>query len=557
MESILVAILAIVSGLAGGYVVGSRRGQVAREEIERTIREEAKAEAERIIRRAQEEAEEIRKKAEKFEREAEEKYEELRKKAILEAKEEVLKERERLEEELKEKRKELAELEKRLLRREEYLDKRESTLDKREENLDRRAEFLDKLETELEEKRAEVEKLEAELLEKEVKLSQLLDEELKKLEEISGMTKEEAVEELLRRMEEEVRRDLAVRYKRIEEEFEQTAERRAKKILATTIQRLATDTVAETTVSVVDLPNNEMKGRIIGREGRNIRAFELATGVDLIIDDTPEAVTISCFDPVRREIARIALERLVADGRIHPARIEEVVEKVKQEIEQEMLSAAEEVLFELGIDNVHPELKKLLGRLKFRTSYGQNVLQHVKEVAYLAGMIAAEIGADVQLAKRAGLFHDIGKAVTHEVEGSHAIIGADILKKYGEPEAVVNAAAAHHGEVEFTTVESVCAATADALSAARPGARRESLEAYIKRIEKLESIAESFPGVMKAFAIQAGREVRIMVEPDKITDEEAAFLAHQISKKIEEEVQYPGQIKITVIRETRAVDYAK
>ena len=557
MESILVAILAIVSGLAGGYVVGSRRGQVVREEIERKIREEAKAEAERILKRAQEEAEEIRKKAERFEKEAEEKYEELRKKAILEAKEEVLKERERLEAELREKRKELADLEKRLLRREEYLDKRESTLDKREENLDRRAEFLDKLEAELEEKKAEVERLEAELLEKEVKLSQLLDEELKKLEEISGMTRDEAVEELLRRMEEEVRRDLAVRYKKIEEEFEQTAERRAKKILATTIQRLATDTVAETTVSVVDLPNNEMKGRIIGREGRNIRAFELATGVDLIIDDTPEAVTISCFDPVRREIARIALERLVADGRIHPARIEEVVEKVKQEIEQEMLSAAEEVLFELGIDNVHPELKKLLGRLKFRTSYGQNVLQHVKEVAYLAGMIAAEIGADVQLAKRAGLFHDIGKAVTHEVEGSHAIIGADILKKYGEPEAVVNAAAAHHGEVEFTTVESVCAATADALSAARPGARRESLEAYIKRIEKLESIAESFPGVMKAFAIQAGREVRIMVEPDKITDEEAAFLAHQISKKIEEEVQYPGQIKITVIRETRAVDYAK
>ena len=557
MELILVAVLAIVSGFAGGYVVGSKRGQVVREEIERKIKEEARQEAERIIQRAVEEAEEIRKKAEKFEREAGEKYEELRKKAVLEAKEEVLKERERLEEELKEKKRELAELEKRLLRREEYLDKRESTLDKREENLDKRSEFLDRLEAELEEKRAEVEKLEAELLEKEVKLSQLLDEELKKLEEISGMTKEEAVEELLRRMEEEVRRDLAVRYRKIEEEFEQTAERRTKKILATTIQRLATDTVAETTVSVVDLPNNEMKGRIIGREGRNIRAFELATGVDLIIDDTPEAVTISCFDPVRREIARIALERLVADGRIHPARIEEVVEKVKQEIEQEMLSTAEEVLFELGIDNVHPELKKLLGRLKFRTSYGQNVLQHVKEVAYLAGMIAAEIGADVQLARRAGLFHDIGKAVTHEIEGSHAIIGADILKKYGEPEAVVNAAAAHHGEVEFTTVESVCAATADALSAARPGARRESLEAYIKRIEKLESIAESFPGVMKAFAIQAGREVRIMVEPDKITDEEAAFLAHQISKKIEEEVQYPGQIKITVIRETRAVDYAK
>ncbi len=557
MELILVAVLAILTGLAVGYVVGIKKGHVEREEIERKIKEEANREAERILKKAQEEAEELKNKAHKLFKEAEEKFEEMRREALLQAKEEVLKEKEKLEEELKEKRKELSELEKRLLRREEYLDKRESTLDKREENLDRRADFLDRLEAELEEKRTEVEKLEAELLEKDMKVTQLIEEELKKLEEISGMTREEAQEELMRRMEEEVKRDLAVRFKRMEEELEQNVEKRARKVLATTIQRLATEVVAETTVAVVDLPNNEMKGRIIGREGRNIRAFELATGVDLIIDDTPEAVTISSFDPVRREIARIALERLVADGRIHPARIEEVVEKVREEIDQEILNAAEEILFELDIDNVHPELKRLLGKLKFRTSYGQNVLQHVREVAYLSGMIAAEIGADVQLARRAGLFHDIGKAVTHEVEGSHAIIGADILKKYGEPEAVINAAAAHHGEVEFTTVESVCAATADALSAARPGARRESLEAYIKRIEKLESIAESFPGVMRAFAIQAGREVRIMVEPDRITDEEAAFLAHQISKKIEEEVQYPGQIKITVIRETRAVDYAK
>ena len=557
MELIIVAIMAVISGLAIGYLIGTKKSQVEKEKIEQKIKEEARAEAERLIERAKEEARELKEKAEKLLTEAREKFEEMRRQALLSAKEEVLKEKEKLEEELKEKRRELSELEKRLLRREEYLDKRESTLDKREENLDKRAEFLEKVEAELEEKRAEVEKLEAELLEKEMKVNQLIEEEIKKLEEISGMTREEAQEELMKRMEDEIRKDLAIKYKKIEEEFETTADRKARKILATTIQRLATDTVAETTVSVVDLPNNEMKGRIIGREGRNIRAFELATGVDLIIDDTPEAVTISSFDPVRREIARIALERLVADGRIHPARIEEVVEKVKEEIDQEILNAAEEVLFELGIDNVHPELKKLLGKLKFRTSYGQNVLQHAKEVAYLAGMIAAEIGADQQLAKRAGLFHDIGKAVTHEVEGSHALIGADILKKYGEPEAVVNAAAAHHGEVEFTTIESVCAATADALSAARPGARRESLEAYIKRIEKLESIAESFPGVMKAFAIQAGREVRVMVEPDRITDEEAAFLAHQISKKIEEEVQYPGQIKITVIRETRAVDYAK
>jgi ribonuclease Y len=557
MESILVAIFAVLSGLAGGYVVGTKKGQKVKEDLEREILERAEKKAQEIVESAKQKAEETQERAERILEEAKSQYEEMKKKALLEAKEELLKERERIEEELKEKRKEVAELEKRLLRREEYLDKRESTLDKREENLDKRAEFLDRLEAELEEKRAEVEKLEAELLEKDVQLSKLIEEETKKLEEIAQMSREEAKEELMKKMEEEIRRDLAVRYKRIEEEFEQSVEKKARKILATTIQRLATDAVAETTVTVVDLPNNEMKGRIIGREGRNIRAFELATGVDLIIDDTPEAVTISCFDPVRREIARIALERLVADGRIHPARIEEVVEKVQQEIEQEILNAADEVLFELGIDGVHPELKKLLGRLKFRTSYGQNVLQHVKEVAYLASMIASEIGADPQLAKRAGLFHDIGKAVTHEVEGSHAIIGAEILKKYGEPEAVVNAAAAHHGEVEFTTVESVCAATADALSAARPGARRESLEAYIKRIEKLESIAESFPGVMKAFAIQAGREIRIMVEPDKISDEEAAFLAHQISKKIEEEVQYPGQIKITVIRETRAVDYAK
>jgi len=481
----------------------------------------------------------------------------MKRRAYLQGKEEALKEKERLEEEVKEKRRELSELERRLLRREEYLDKREQALDKREENLDRRTEFLDRLEAELEGKKEELERLEAELLERDIKTKRLMEEELERLERIAGMSREEAREELMRRMEEDVRKELAVRYRRMEEEFEQNLEKKTRRLLATVIQRLATDVVAETTVSVVDLPNNEMKGRIIGREGRNIRAFELATGVDLIIDDTPEAVTISSFDPVRREIARIALERLVADGRIHPARIEEVVEKVKREIEQEILASAEEVLFELGISDVHPELKKLLGKLKFRTSYGQNVLQHAKEVAYLAGMIAGEIGADVQLAKRAGLFHDIGKAVTHEVEGSHSLVGGDVLRKYGEPEAVVNAAEAHHGEVEFTTIESVCAAVADALSAGRPGARRESLEAYIKRIEKLESIAESFPGVMKAFAIQAGREVRIMVEPDRITDDEAVFLAHQISRKIEEEVQYPGQIKVTVIRETRAVDYAR
>ncbi|OMH40840.1 ribonuclease Y [Desulfurobacterium indicum] len=527
------------------------------ERIREQIRNEAKEEAERLIKRAKEEAEDIKRKAETILKEAQSKVDEIRREALLHAKEKVQLEKEKIEEELKEKRKELQEFEKRLLKREEFLDKRETSLDKREENLDRRAEFLERVEKELEEKKAELQELEEKLSDRELELARLIESEIQKLEEISGMTKEEAEEELLRRMEEEIKRELAVRYKKMEEEFEFMAERRARRILSTAIQRLATEHVAETTVAVVDLPNNEMKGRIIGREGRNIRAFELATGVDLIIDDTPEAVAISCFDPVRREVARIALERLVADGRIHPARIEEVVEKVREEIEQEIIATGEETLFELGISNVHPELIKLLGSLKFRTSYGQNVLQHVKEVAYLASMLAAEIGADVELAKRAGLFHDIGKAVSHETEGSHAAVGAEILKRYGEPDEVINAAASHHGEVEAKYVEAVLAQVGDALSAARPGARRESLEAYIKRIEKLESIAESFPGVSKAFAIQAGREVRIMVEHDKITDEEAALLAHQIAKRIEEEVQYPGQIKITVIRETRAVDYAK
>ncbi len=557
MELIIVAILAIFAGLAIGFLLGTRKAKVDFEKLEEKVKKEAKEEANRIISIAKEEAKSIKREASVLLKEAQERLDSIKREALIRAREELQQERNKLEEEIREKRKELQEFERRLMKREEYLSRKESTLDRREENLDRRSEFLEKLEKEMEEKKAELGKLEAELLEKDMKLSQMIDQEIEKLESIAKMTREQAREELLKRMEEEASRDLALRFKRIEEEFESKAERTAKKILTTAMQRLASEQVAETTVSVVDLPNNEMKGRIIGREGRNIRAFELATGVDLIIDDTPEAVTLSSFDPVRREIARISLERLVADGRIHPARIEEVVEKVKQEIEYEIQNAGEETLFELGIANVNPELVKLLGKLKYRTSYGQNVLQHSKEVAYLSEMIAAEIGANAEIAKRAGLFHDIGKAVSHEIEGSHAIVGAEILKKYGEPPEVINAAAAHHGEVEFKYIESVIAQIGDALSAARPGARRESLEAYIKRIEKLESIAESFPGVLRAFAIQAGREVRIMVEHDKITDEEAALLAHQIAKRIEDEVQYPGQIKITVIRETRAVDYAK
>ena len=557
MELIIVAILAIFAGLAIGFLIGTRKAKVDFEKIEEKVKKEAKEEADRIINLAREEAKSIKREANLLLKEAQEKVNSIKREALVQAREELQSERKKLEEEIREKRKELQEFEKRLLKREDYINRKEFSLDRREENLDRRSEFLEKMEKEIEEKKAELGKLEAELLEKDMKLSQLIDQEIEKLESIAKMTKEQAREELLRKMEEEASKDLAVRFKKIEEEFESKAEKTARKILTTVMQRLASEQVAETTVSVVDLPNNEMKGRIIGREGRNIRAFELATGVDLIIDDTPEAVTLSSFDPVRREIARISLERLVADGRIHPARIEEVVEKVRQEIEYEIQNAGEETLFELGIANVNPELIKLLGKLKYRTSYGQNVLQHSKEVAYLSEMIASEIGANPEVAKRAGLFHDIGKAVSHEIEGSHAIVGAELLKKYGEPPEVINAAAAHHGEVEFKYIESIIAQIADAISAARPGARRESLEAYIKRIEKLETIAESFPGVLKAFAIQAGREVRIMVEHDKITDEEAALLAHQIAKKIEDEVQYPGQIKITVIRETRAVDYAK
>jgi len=557
MEILMIALLSIIAGAGTGFVVGTKKERAEIDKIKEQIKDEAREEAGRVVKRAREEAEDIKRKAEVVLRESESKVEEIRREALLHAKEKVQLEKERIEEELREKRKELQEFEKRLLKREEFLDKRELSLDKREENLDKRAEFLERVEKEIEGRKAELSNLEVELSQKEFDLIRLMDEEMKKLEEISGMTKEEAEEELLRRLEDDIKTELAARYKKMEEEFEFLSDRRARRILSSAIQRLATEHVAETTVAVVDLPNNEMKGRIIGREGRNIRAFELATGIDLIIDDTPEAVAISCFDPVRREVARISLERLVADGRIHPARIEEIVEKVKDEIEQEIVSAGEETLFELGVSGVHPELIKLLGSLKFRTSYGQNVLQHVKEVAYLASMLAAEIGGDAELAKRAGLFHDIGKAVSHETEGSHAVVGAEILKRYGEVDEVVNAAASHHGEVEAKYVESVLAQVGDALSAARPGARRESLEAYIKRIEKLENIAESFPGVLKAFAIQAGREVRIMVEHDKITDDEAALLAHQIAQRIEDEVQYPGQIKITVIRETRAVDYAK
>ncbi|MCD5401371.1 ribonuclease Y [candidate division NPL-UPA2 bacterium] len=481
--------------------------------------------------------------AKKIIAEAEKDAEARKREVSLEAKEELYRTRAKFEEETRGRRQELLGLERRL--------------GERETNLERKVDLLEKKEREISERGRQLVARQRFLGDRERELKALLDEEKERLQRISGLNCEEARKLLLKKMEDDVRQEAAVMLRRIEGETRETAEKKAREIITLAIQRCAADQVTESTVTVVSLPSDEMKGRIIGREGRNIRALEMATGINIIIDDTPEAVTLSGFDPVRREIARITLERLIADGRIHPARIEEVVGKVRQEMEVSIREIGEQAAFEAGVHGLHPEEIKLLGRLKYRTSYGQNVLQHSKEVAHLARIMSSELGMDTKLAKRAGLLHDIGKAVDHEVEGAHARIGADLARRYGESPQTIQAIVSHHGEEEPKTILAVLIQAADAISASRPGARRETLETYIQRLEKLERIADSFPGVGKAYAIQAGREIRVMVEPDRISDAEATSLARDLSKKIEGQMEYPGQIKVTVIRETRAVDYAR
>ena len=455
---------------------------------------------------------------------------------LLEAKEEIHKSRSEYEREVKERRAEVSKQERRLQQKEETLDKKIDLHEKKEDELAKRIAAIDK-------KQEEVESL---------KRSQM-----EVLEKISGLTQEEAKAYILKGVEENVRHETAMKIKEIEAQMKEEADQTAREIIATAIQRCAADHAAETTVSVVPLPNDEMKGRIIGREGRNIRTLETITGVDLIIDDTPEAITVSSFDPVRREVARLALEKLIADGRIHPTRIEDMVEKARREVDHTIKVEGERATFETGVHNLHPELIKLLGRQKYRTSYGQNVLNHSIEVAHIAGLMASELGVDVTLAKRAGLLHDLGKSVDHEMEGSHVQLGVELARKYKENPVVINAIEAHHGDVEPQTVIACLVQAADAISAARPGARRENVENYIRRLEKLEELTNSFPGVEKAYAIQAGREVRVMVKPEEVTEDNMILLAHDLAKKIESELEYPGQIKVNVIRETKAVEYAK
>ena len=510
----IVAAVAAVIALLIGFLVGIQyRKKVAEKEIS-----SAEDEARRII------------------NEAIKSSESKKREALLEAKEEILRNRAEYEKEVKERRADLQKQERRLQQKEENIDRKTDAIEKKEEAL--------------------AEKHEALLREQdEIKLIKRSQTEM--LERISGFTAEQAKEYLIRQVESEVTHETAMKIKEIEARAKDEADQRAREIVATAIQRCAADHVAEITVSVVPLPNDEMKGRIIGREGRNIRTIETLTGVDLIIDDTPEAITVSCFDPVRREVARLALEKLIADGRIHPTHIEEMVEKARREVDAVIRAEGERAILETGVRGVHPELQKLLGRLHYRTSYGQNVLQHSIEVSHIAGMMAAELGADVAAAKRAGLLHDIGKAVDHEMEGTHIQLGVEFCRKYKEKEDIIHAIQAHHGDVECKTLVACLVQAADAVSAARPGARRENLENYIKRLEKLEEITGDYPGVEKSYAIQAGREVRVMVKPEQVSEDQMVILARELARRIESELEYPGQIKVHVLRETKVVEYAK
>ena len=510
----IVAAAAFVIALVIGFPIGIQyRKKVAEKEIS-----SAEDEAKRIINEAIKSAEG------------------KKREALLEAKEEILKNRTEYEKEVKERRADLQKQERRLQQKEENIDRKTDAIEKKEEALSQKHDALQKEQDEI----------------KLIKRSQT-----EMLERISGFTAEQAKEYLIQQVESEVTHETALKIKEIEARAKDEADQRAREIVATAIQRCAADHVAEITVSVVPLPNDEMKGRIIGREGRNIRTLETLTGADLIIDDTPEAITVSCFEPVRREVARLALEKLIADGRIHPTHIEEMVEKARREVDAVIRSEGERAVLETGVRGVHPELQKLLGRLHYRTSYGQNVLQHSIEVSHIAGMMAAELGADVAAAKRAGLLHDIGKAVDHEMEGTHIQLGVEFCRKYKEKEDIIHAIQAHHGDVECKTLVACLVQAADAVSAARPGARRENLENYIKRLAKLEEITSDYPGVEKSYAIQAGREVRVMVKPEQVSEDQMVILARELARRIESELEYPGQIKVHVLRETKVVEYAK
>ena len=510
----VIDIISILLGIAAGIIAG----YFVRKNIYESKIGQANSEADRIIKQAEDDSKRIHKEK------------------LLEAQEEIHKLRTESERENKERRSDLQKFERRVIQKEEILDKKLQNLEQKETSLG------DKLKN---------------VAKKEEEIEAIKTQQLEKLESISGITSDKAKEIILTNAERDVRREMSIMIKEIESQAKEEAEKKSREIIGYAIQKCAADHVAETTVTVVNLPNDEMKGRIIGREGRNIRTLETLTGIDLIIDDTPEAVILSGFDPIRREVARIALEKLIADGRIHPARIEEMVDKARKEVENIIKEYGEQAAFETGVHGLHPELVKLLGRLNYRTSYGQNVLKHSIEVAHIAGIMAAEIGADIRLAKRAGLLHDIGKAVDHEMEGTHVEIGMDLLKRYKESKEVIHAMSTHHGDYEPQTIEAVLVTAADAISAARPGARRETLEAYIRRLEKLEEIANSYEGVDKSFAIQAGREIRIMVKPENVSDEDIHLLARDMTKRIEDELEYPGQIKVSIIRETRAIEYAK